>query len=119
MGLGREIIPPGNKWSNGTSSFTATSFQYHHLQTEIFYIESSADLWYLCGQVHRLKAGDAITNPRCEGHRFDNFPHRSERLEILYGVTSRNFIPKIAIIIVSHCILCHGEHGRQLGPRSV
>lgn len=82
--FGRQVVPPDNKFSNGTPSFMAPGSHYHLLQSETFHVESGKGIWYLGNKTLTLKAGDNVTVPRFIAHRFENVPGSTEPLSILY-----------------------------------
>lgn len=93
--FGRQVIPPDNKFSDGTPSFMAPPSHYHLLQTETFHVESGQGIWYLGNgsskKVLTLKAGDDITIPRFVAHRFENMPGSTEPLSILYRYDAQRY----------------------------
>ncbi|KAK5166320.1 uncharacterized protein LTR77_008581 [Saxophila tyrrhenica] len=90
--FGRQIIPVGNRWSDGTRSFMAPVAHYHLLQTETFHVESGRGLWYLKGKTIERSAGQDITIPKYTWHTFENHPDSAEPLVILYRYDSQRFI---------------------------
>ncbi|KAM3417861.1 hypothetical protein BST61_g6081 [Cercospora zeina] len=82
--LGRQTLPPDNKWSNGTRSFMAPIPHYHLLQIETFYVESGSGIWYAHGKEIPLSAGQTITIPRFTAHTFANAPGSTKPLVVLY-----------------------------------
>ena len=89
--FGKQVIPLGNKWSDGSPSFMAPISHFHLLQTESFHVESGTGLWYAQGKKIQLKAGEDITIPRCVGHKFENQPGSKEPLVILYRYDSQRW----------------------------
>ncbi|KAJ4386401.1 hypothetical protein N0V93_009296 [Gnomoniopsis smithogilvyi] len=89
--FGRQVVPPDNKFSDGTPSFMAPGSHYHLLQTETFHVESGEGIWYLGDRVITLKAGDDITIPRFIGHRFENMPGSTKPLSILYRYDAQRY----------------------------
>ncbi|KAI7780741.1 hypothetical protein LA080_015638 [Diaporthe eres] len=89
--FGRQVVPPDNKWSDGTRSFMAPISHYHLLQTESFHVESGEGLWYLRDKTIYLKAGDNITIPRFVAHRFENVPGSTQPLSILYRYDAQRY----------------------------
>lgn len=84
--FGRQVLPPDNKWSDGSRSFMAPPSHYHLLQIESFFVEAGEGLWHLGGRktaIH-LKTGDSIAIPRFVAHRFENMPGSTEPLSVLY-----------------------------------